>query len=849
MSEDDMMRFEITDHDIDNEFNFDLRRPKITKNRATYGIWADSDEDEAQDARPSFGGSRKSGKGDYSAPVGFVSAGLKKSAKEEAEEAQKAASEQGGSSKRDSSGGEDNDDDTFSAGMGLGFKKKKAGGKSKSKKSDFVGTGEIAGLRGKTNYSQTVNIGKGFGEWEKHTKGIGAKILLQMGFKAGKGLGKELQGRSTVVEAHLRKGRGAVGAYGKEGNRPKDAPKFDSEEEEEQEFKDKLHQWKKGGSAVAQAKKVKYVYKSADQVLEDGKWRKVNITSGKDSSEASKMKIIDMTGKEQRVLSGYHAIGAQKMLADDDDVPVKDPMEKREVNFDLPELRHNIDLLLDQCEEELITTDRTLKHHKNRVEVLQREDEKIEVLLERERHEISTLTGVLESVEKLEAMHAQGGLDMNSARDMLAQLESKYPEEYRGLEMPYIAITIVVPLLKADLLGWNILEQPHRNFDEFLQWQELLSLSDRDSEVQPDPMDPFHALLWEAWMPCVRVSITSWNTRQPDRLIRFLEAWQPLIPRWMRTNIRDHIILPKLQAAVEMWDPRTDVVPIHSWLHPWLPLLGDQLEIVYPTIRNKLASALTAWHPSDKSAKLIVEPWRDIFTTSSMHSFILKNILPKLEQTIANELIINPQAQDPRPWEWVMDWKDFLPPAAMINLLERHFFPEWHRKLASWLNQNPNYDEVTRWYKGWKSLMPHELLNAPQVQHQLQIALDMMTRVVSNSGQPGAPEAMMYLNSIERQVRASEARIGASSAAPSISEAVRMASQMASAPSNLRDLIGNRCADRGIRFVPLPSRYQEGKQVYQCGTLKIYLDRNAIFVQDKEIWIPTSLNSLLDSVN
>ena len=69
-----------------------------------------------------------------------------------------------------------------------------------------------------------------------------------MGYQAGQGLGKASQGRTTIIEAHLRKGRGAIGAYGREGGVKKEERKPDSEEEEDVEFKEKLHQWKKGGT-------------------------------------------------------------------------------------------------------------------------------------------------------------------------------------------------------------------------------------------------------------------------------------------------------------------------------------------------------------------------------------------------------------------------------------------------------------------------------------------------------------------------------------------------------------------------------------------------------------------------
>lgn len=81
---------------------------------------------------------------------------------------------------------------------------------------------------------------------------------------------------------------------------------------------------------------------------------------------------------------------------------------------------------------------------------------------------------------------------------------------------------------------------------------------------------------------------------------------------------------------MENWNPLTDTVPIHSWIHPWLPLMQVRLEPLYAPIRNKLANALQKWHPSDSSAKLILQPWKEVFTPGSWEAFMVKNIVPKL---------------------------------------------------------------------------------------------------------------------------------------------------------------------------------------------------------------------------
>lgn len=65
---------------------------------------------------------------------------------------------------------------------------------------------------------------------------------------------------------------------------------------------------------------------------------------------------------------------------------------------------------------------------------------------------------------------------------------------------------------------------------------------------------------------------------------------------------------------------------------------------IYPIIQDKLGTALTNWHPSDGSAKLMLQPWQRALSRGAFVAFLLKHIVPKLQQCMQN-LIINPHQQ------------------------------------------------------------------------------------------------------------------------------------------------------------------------------------------------------------
>uniref|UniRef100_A0A8C3QGI9 G-patch domain-containing protein n=1 Tax=Cyanoderma ruficeps TaxID=181631 RepID=A0A8C3QGI9_9PASS len=686
-----------------------------------------------------------------------------------------------------------------------------------------------------------------FGSWEKHTKGIGQKLLQKMGYVPGRGLGKNAQGIINPIEVKQRKGRGAVGAYGSERTLQSlhDFPVMDSEKETEEEFLKEPSQWQKGLNGGK--KKPKYSYQTVEELKAKGGISKQ--LSGP-QKELSQVKVIDMMGREPKVYYSYSQISHKNNILHDSPQHSLGRDSKPQ-GFALPELEYNLQLLIDITEQEIIQSNQQLQYEKDMAVNLSHEIRKMTEVLFHEEKTISNLSRVLEMVEECERQMQPGcenPLTLDECAKIFETLQDKYYEEYRMSDRVNLVVAIVFPLMKEYFKNWDPLKDCTYGTEIIAKWKSLLENGQLLSHSWQDlSTDAFHRLMWEIWMPYVRNTVAQWQPRNCGCMVDFLDSWVNVVPLWILDNILDQLIFPKLQKEVESWNPLTDTVPIHSWICPWLLLMQARLEPLYSAICNKLANALQKWHPSDSSAKLILQPWKDVFTPSLWEAFMDKNIVPKLGMCL-NELIINPHQQHMDAFYWVIDWEGMISVSSLIGLLEKHFFPKWLQVLCFWLSNSPNYNEIIKWYLGWKSMFSDQVLAHPSIKDKFSEALDVMNgavpSIVGGYMQPGARENIVYLAHTERH------KDFPSEAIQERREAENMAQHgigaTGSVPMNFKDLIQIKAEEHNIVFMPIIRKRHEGKQLYTFGRIVIYIDRGVVFVQGEKTWVPTSLQSLID---
>lgn len=177
----------------------------------------------------------------------------------------------------------------------------------------------------------------------------------------------------------------------------------------------------------------------------------------------------------------------------------------------------------------------------------------------------------------------------------------------------------------------------------------------------------------------------------------------------------------------------------------------------------------------------------------------------------------------------------------MAQLLDKYFFPKWMQVLVLWLNQSPDYGEISRWYSGWKSMLSEQILNEPNVKEHLRRALEIMHRATD---QISTNIPMNTAGNIGPNITATPVPPPPQPPPPPIIDLP------IAAPAQLdfKELVSRKCAERGVLFAPLPGRRELGKQIYRVGKLYCYIDRNVCMLSDSTFknWTPTPLQPMIE---
>lgn len=291
------------------------------------------------------------------------------------------------------------------------------------------------------------------------------------------------------------------------------------------------------------------------------------------------------------------------------------------------------------------------------------------------------------------------------------------------------------------------------------------------------------------------------------------------IPPWLFQNVIHQLVFPKISEAVDICTDK-DVVRIHLWLFPWLPLLGSELDFLWSEIRRKIEHLFKNQPFINPIIFDTISIWNPVFSESDMQHLAKSVIIPGIISQLSL-LQIDPQNQDVSMLQATFQWQPFLPAHQLSLIFETEFFPKWHTALWSWITfPHARLDEISQWYCHWKTFLAEAgLASLDSVKKGFSIGLDMMNQGLSLT--PGSTPVF----------------VGSSAKAP-----------VASITDNqltFLDLVQLSCADANVDFVPLNRRHANGRAMYKLGLLTVYLENGVMFVNGPGGYTPSSIEAAI----
>jgi tuftelin-interacting protein 11 len=294
-------------------------------------------------------------------------------------------------------------------------------------------------------------------------------------------------------------------------------------------------------------------------------------------------------------------------------------------------------------------------------------------------------------------------------------LITEYKDEYASEQLDEVVVGAIAQIMRRPFSDWEPFD-PSSDIllSSLKQWKKAYNLKPVESnghassngngtrtDVPVRQMTAWESLLWNLWLPKVRSTINNdWDALHPRAAIHLIESWEPILPAFIRDNILDQLILPKVRKVVDEWDARRSSVSLYKIVWPWFAVLGDRMDELLEGAKRRIRSMLRHWVVKDGVPAELPRWKKDIYSSSEWDKLVLQYVLPKLGVCLREDFSVNPAKQNMIPFQdWVMPWHNLIRGSMFTHLLDVEFFPKWLDTLYLWL-VHPGYkpDEVANWY-------------------------------------------------------------------------------------------------------------------------------------------------------
>jgi len=596
--------------------------------------------------------------------------------------------------------------------------------------------------------NQPPRVKSNLGKWEKHTKGIGMKLLSKMGYSGSGGLGSKRKrgsagvektnaatGISRPVEVVVRPQNLGLG-FGnfKEATNLKANKQIGAEIRGEKLLEKTADDAMKRVSGNTQSSSS---LPSTDVMLRQKPWRRGAKNLSKKKGE--KIKIVPFT----EVIKEKQTTGIIDMRGP--------PSNNAEIQLG-EELLFNTSTLLNNYESKVRLASHFLNASKQKMNSLQSDFDRIEERKKLGNERVSQMKSVLQVVDSINDMITNADPDLSSNTQALVHtLREKLSEEDRSmLQFDKVLVpSLLSPLINTSLDSWkplhdgpekaqnvlkSLLDVACETDDAEVAKERRISIFSRDvlpkikasfesSKWNPMAQVEEAVTLYEIVLNSSKKSLTAKENYTSDECAVFSsvdvdeERLGDLVPR----ELLRETIFPKLMRFLHAWKAELDANlnvqnRLELWLLPWISHLDHRTIITQlaSDLKRKVRSTLSVLNREIlkhdeflRTSMAIIKPWKTLLRQEVIYDLTSKYITPRFIKALSGLNIVH----DVGKQNWlIIDTILSTYNASLIediefsSALEGVLLSAWIHKLHELLNSNEDksIETLATFYQAWK---------------------------------------------------------------------------------------------------------------------------------------------------